>query len=149
MDALTARRIEDPGRREPSVAHEVDHGRLRGGHMDICPDRVVPGNEVSGPDEQPLTIRRQGHAAGRAEEQGRAQPRLEPLDLATQRLLGDEQARRGAREVQLLSRRHEVAEGADLELVADRAAGGIHAFLMVIGDDRCWTRGRVRTEGVS
>ena len=133
LDARCARQVEDPGRGEPSAAHEVDHRRLGGRHVNIGPDRVVPRNEVAGPDEQPLAIRRQRHPTGRPDEQGRAQLRFEPLDLATQRLLGNEQARRGAGEVELLCRDHEVAQGADLELVADRPAGSIHALLMVIG----------------
>ncbi len=95
----------------------------RDGPVDVRPDGVVASDQVSGPDEQALAVRRQGDPAGRSQEQLRAQSRLEPLDLATQRLLGDEQARGGAREVELLRRRHEVAQGADLELVADRAAG--------------------------
>ena len=144
-----ARQVEDPGRREPSVAHEVDHGRLRGGYVDVRPDRVVARNEVSGHYEQPLSIRRQRDPTGRSEEQRRAQSRLEPLDLATERLLGNEQARRGAGEVELLCRRHEVAERADLELVADRPAGSIHALLMVIRHRQVLdARGRL-SEGMS
>ena len=111
--------------------------------------RVVARNEVSGPDEQPFAIRRQGHPTGRPDEQGRAELRLEPLDLATERLLGDEQARRGAREVELLRRRHEVAQGADLELVADRPAGSIHALLMVIGPRQVLDARAQASEGVS
>ena len=142
-----ARRVEDPGRREPALAHEVDHGRLRGGHVDLRPDRVVPGDEVAGQDEQPLPVRRQRHATGRPHEQRRPQSRLESLDLATQRLLGDEQACRGAREVELLGRRHEVAQGADLELVADRAAWSIHALLMVIAVSQVLDLRAPATEG--
>ena len=146
---LPPRRLEDPGRREPALAHEVDHGRLRGWHVDIRPDRIVPGDEVAGQDEQPLAIRRQGDPAGRPDEQRRPESRLESLDLAAERLLGHEQPCRGAREVELLSRRHEVAEGADLELVADRAAGGIHASLMVIPGRQVLDPRRFASEGGS
>ena len=128
-----ARQVEDPARCEPSATHEVDHRRLRGGHVNIGPDRVMARDEVPGPDEQPLAIRRQRHPAGRPHEQGRAHLRFESLDLTTERLLGHVQARRGAGEVELLCGYHEVAQGADLELIADRAAGSIHALLMVIG----------------
>ena len=125
-------RFEDPRRRTTPFAHQVDDDRLRRWCMDIRPNRVMPRDEVSRADEQPLAIRCQRDPAGGSHEQWRAQSGLEPLDLATERLLGDEQPRRGPGEVQLLGGRHEVAKRADLELVADRSTGGIHAFLMVI-----------------
>ena len=141
--------VEDPRPRESSAAHEIDHRRFGGRHMDIGPDRVVARNEVPSSDEQPLTIRRQGHATSRSHEQGRAQLRLEPLDLATERLLGHVQARRSAGEVELLCRRHEVAQGTDLELVADRPTGSIHAFPMVIGDQQVLDALAQASEGVA
>ena len=44
----------------------------------------------------------------------------------------DEQPFRGASEVELLRCCHEIAQGTDLELIADRAARSIHALSMVI-----------------
>src|SRR5207342_2934367 len=84
-----------------SRRHAIDHVQVR-------PDGVMAGDEVSGSDQQTLTIRRQRHPAGRPDEQGRAQLRLESLDLATERLLGNVQACRCAREVELLGRCYEI-----------------------------------------
>jgi hypothetical protein len=64
-----ARQFEAPAPREPSITHEVDDRRLIDGPVDVRPDRIVSGDKVSGPDEQPLTIRGQGHATCRPEKQ--------------------------------------------------------------------------------
>ena len=103
------------------------------GPVDVRPQGVVSRDQVPGALEQALALGRQADPAGRPQEEPHAQSGLQPLDLAAQRLLGDVQPGRSAREVELLGRRHEVAQRTDVELVADGTTRGIHAIRMIIG----------------
>ena len=81
--------------------------------------------QLAGTNEKALARRRQRDATRRPDEELRPQLALEPADVSAQGLLGDEQPGRGAREVELLRGRDEVAERPQVELTSD---GGRSSF---------------------
>ena len=66
--------------------------------------------------KQSLARLRQRNATRRSVEQALANPRLELLDLRGERLLGEVQAMRGAREIELLGYRNERAQQPAIEV---------------------------------
>jgi hypothetical protein len=108
----------------------------------------VERDELSGANQEPLALRGEGHPARRAHEQLGVEAPLKLPDVAADRLLGHEQARRRPREVQLLRNRHEVAERADVDLGITDRRSFIHAGRMLIRFERMLDFGLGRAQPV-
>ena len=112
--------------RSPALAEQVcDVGP--GGRPELTQRGVVQCEQLAGANEEALARRRQRDAARRPGEELRPEHALEPADVSAQSLLGDEEPRRGAREVELLRGRNEVPERPQIELMSDRPKVVIHA----------------------
>ena len=119
--------FEDGQPGSPAIAQEIrDVGS--GGGAELPPRGVVQSEELAGANEQALARRRQRDAPRRPDEELRPELALESTDVAAQGLLGDEEPRRSAREVELLRRRDEVAQRPQVELTSDRRRFVIHAI---------------------
>lgn len=78
-----------------------------GGAAGLCHHSIVEGQELTCRRNEPSTCRRQRHLPARAVEQLDSEVLLQPIDMPTNRLLGEEETGRGPGEVKLLRDRHE------------------------------------------
>ena len=119
--------IEDDQAGPPAFAQEIRH--VGSGSRAELPQRgVVQGEKLAGANEKALARRRQRDATRRPCEELRPELALESSDVAAQGLLGDEEPRRRAREMELLRGRDEIPQRPQVELMADRCMFVIHAI---------------------
>ena len=119
--------FEDQQAGPAAFAQEIRH--VRSGSRAELPQRcIVKGEELAGANEKALARGRQRDATRRPREELRPELALESGDVAAQGLLGDEEPRRRAREVELLRRRDEVSQRSQVELTSDRRRFVIHAM---------------------
>jgi hypothetical protein len=114
LGSSTAGRGQHERRRE-ARPDDVDRERWRL-TLQLPQGCVVQCEQLPRPAQQHVTGRCERDLARCPVEQPRAGPFLQPLDIATECLLGEEQPLRGAAEVQFLGHHNEVAQQPHLQV---------------------------------